>query len=74
MVFTLSRIGHDCVGTVLALILIISGRVRRARREAFRQEAISAISFHRPNHRLFLRCVSVADQEWIHLYLRERCH
>jgi len=57
MVFTLGRIGHDCVGTVLALVLILSGRVRRARREAFRQEAISAISFHRPNHKLFLRCV-----------------
>lgn len=58
MIFTLRRIGHAGVGTALALLLILSGRVRRARREAFSQEAISAISFHRPNPKLFLRCIA----------------
>ncbi|MEO8128924.1 MAG: polysaccharide deacetylase family protein [Bryobacteraceae bacterium] len=46
------------MGAVLALLLIGSGRAGRARRMALNQEAISAISFHKPNPRLFIRCVA----------------
>ena len=58
MIFRIQRLGHYCVGVVLALLLIGSGRARRARREALSQEKISAISFHRPNRRLFRRCIA----------------
>ena len=41
----------------LALALIASGRVRRARRDAFKQNVITSIYFHNPNKRLFTNCI-----------------
>jgi peptidoglycan/xylan/chitin deacetylase (PgdA/CDA1 family) len=43
-----------------ALLLAASGAVRRARKRALAGGAITAIYFHRPNRRLFRRCV-----EWL---------
>jgi len=54
----MQRLPRFLGGTVLALLLIGLGRVRRARRQAINHEAISAIAFHRPNRRLFLRCIA----------------
>ncbi len=45
---------------ILAVALIASGRVRRARKRAFSDGAITAIYFHGPNRRLFRKCV-----EWL---------
>jgi peptidoglycan/xylan/chitin deacetylase (PgdA/CDA1 family) len=42
---------------LLALVLIASGRVRRARRRAFSGNIITPIYFHNPNRRLFFRCI-----------------
>lgn len=58
MIFRLRCLVHYYIGIGLALLLMASGRVRRARREAFSHERISAISFHKPNQRLFLRCIA----------------
>jgi hypothetical protein len=49
---------HYCAGAVLALLLIGLGRARAARRKALNREVISAIAFHKPNRRLFLRCIA----------------
>ena len=43
---------------LLALGLIASGRVRRARRRALSKGVVTAIYFHKPNRRLFDRCIS----------------
>ncbi len=43
---------------LLALLLIASGRVRRARRRALAGGVITAIYFHGPNGRLFRKCVA----------------
>ena len=45
------------VASALAVIFIASGRVRRARKQAFAEGVISAIYFHKPNRRLMLRCI-----------------
>jgi len=45
---------------LLAVALIASGRVRRARKRALAGGVVSAIYFHGPNRRLFRRCV-----EWL---------
>jgi poly-beta-1,6-N-acetyl-D-glucosamine N-deacetylase len=42
---------------LLALALIASGRVRRARKKALNSEVVTAIYFHNPSKRLFTRCV-----------------
>lgn len=42
---------------VVALALIASGRARRARRKALSGDVITAIYFHKPKRRLFLRSV-----------------
>jgi glycosyltransferase involved in cell wall biosynthesis/peptidoglycan/xylan/chitin deacetylase (PgdA/CDA1 family) len=42
---------------LLALGLIASGRVRRARRQALSEGVVTAIYFHKPNRRLFGRCI-----------------
>jgi len=49
---------HYCAGAVLALLLIVLGRARAARKAALQPEVISAIAFHKPNRRLFLRCIA----------------
>jgi poly-beta-1,6-N-acetyl-D-glucosamine N-deacetylase len=41
----------------LAVALIASGRVRRARKKALTGDVVTAIYFHNPNKRLFARCV-----------------
>jgi peptidoglycan/xylan/chitin deacetylase (PgdA/CDA1 family) len=57
MMVRLGGILHYYAGALLALLLIGSGRARRARREALSQGVITAIGFHKPNSRLFLRCI-----------------
>jgi len=42
---------------LIALSLIASGRVRRARGRAFSEGVVTAIYFHKPNRRLFGRCI-----------------
>jgi glycosyltransferase involved in cell wall biosynthesis/peptidoglycan/xylan/chitin deacetylase (PgdA/CDA1 family) len=42
---------------LLAIGLIASGRVRRARRWALGEDVVTAIYFHKPNRRLFERCI-----------------
>jgi peptidoglycan/xylan/chitin deacetylase (PgdA/CDA1 family) len=42
---------------LLALSLIASGCVRRAKRRAFRDTVITPIYFHKPNKGLFFRCI-----------------
>ena len=41
----------------LALAVIASGRARRARKKALSGEVITSIYFHKPNQRLFTRCI-----------------
>lgn len=41
----------------LALAVIASGRVRRAKKKALNSNVVTAIYFHNPNKRLFTRCV-----------------
>jgi len=41
----------------LALAVIVSGRVRRAKKSILSSNLITAIYFHNPNKRLFARCV-----------------
>lgn len=41
----------------LAVALIASGRVRRAKRRALNSDVLTAIYFHNPNKRLFTQCV-----------------
>jgi len=53
----LGGLPHYYAGAVLALLLIGSGRARWARKEALRPGVITAIGFHKPNPRLFLRCI-----------------
>ena len=42
---------------LLAIGLIASGRVRRARRRALSEDVVTAIYFHKPNRRLFGQCI-----------------
>ena len=42
----------------LALLLIASGRVRRAKYKALHEMAVTAIYFHNPNKSLFARCLA----------------
>jgi glycosyltransferase involved in cell wall biosynthesis/peptidoglycan/xylan/chitin deacetylase (PgdA/CDA1 family) len=42
---------------LLAIGLIASGRVRRSRKRAFGEAVVTAIYFHKPNRRLFGRCI-----------------
>jgi poly-beta-1,6-N-acetyl-D-glucosamine N-deacetylase len=41
----------------LAVAVIASGRVRRARKRALNKDVVTAIYFHNPNKELFARCV-----------------
>jgi len=43
---------------LLAVFLIVTGQVRRATRKALSGDVITAIYFHKPNRRLFTRCIS----------------
>src|SRR6476469_5208486 len=40
----------------LALVIIASGRPRRAKRQAFDRNVLTSIYFHNPNERLFAKC------------------
>jgi peptidoglycan/xylan/chitin deacetylase (PgdA/CDA1 family) len=51
------RVVRNCLCGLLALGVIASGGVRRARNRALRGDAVTAIYFHKPNKRLFGRCV-----------------
>ena len=51
------RVVRNCFCGLLALGLIASGRVRRARNRALRGDAVTAIYFHKPNKLLFGRCI-----------------
>jgi glycosyltransferase involved in cell wall biosynthesis/peptidoglycan/xylan/chitin deacetylase (PgdA/CDA1 family) len=57
------QIRRRCMGLrnvfcgLLALALIASGRVRRARSRALTDGAVTAIYFHKPNKKLLARCV-----------------
>jgi peptidoglycan/xylan/chitin deacetylase (PgdA/CDA1 family) len=57
MIVRLAGLLHYYAGALLALLLIGSGRARRAQRKALSQGVITAIGFHKPNPRLFLRCI-----------------
>jgi glycosyltransferase involved in cell wall biosynthesis/peptidoglycan/xylan/chitin deacetylase (PgdA/CDA1 family) len=48
---------RNCFCGLLALGLIASGRVRRARSQALGGDVVTAIYFHKPNQRLFFRCI-----------------
>jgi poly-beta-1,6-N-acetyl-D-glucosamine N-deacetylase len=64
--FTQKRTGRMSRGFValrnsfcgsLALCVIASGGVRRAKRRALSGDVVTAIYFHKPNRRLFARCI-----------------
>jgi peptidoglycan/xylan/chitin deacetylase (PgdA/CDA1 family) len=57
---TAIQVCRNFVCGVLALALIASGRVRRARKRALSDGVITAIYFHGPNRRLFRKCT-----EWL---------
>jgi peptidoglycan/xylan/chitin deacetylase (PgdA/CDA1 family) len=48
---------RNCLCGLLSLVLIVSGGVRRARKRALGGGVVTAIYFHKPNKRLFVRCV-----------------
>jgi peptidoglycan/xylan/chitin deacetylase (PgdA/CDA1 family) len=48
---------RNCLCGMLALGVIASGRVRRAKKRALSGEVVTAIYFHKPNKRLFAQCV-----------------
>jgi poly-beta-1,6-N-acetyl-D-glucosamine N-deacetylase len=48
---------RNSLGWLLALLLTASGRVRQARRRALSGDVVTAIYFHRPNQKLFVRCI-----------------
>ena len=48
---------RNCLCGLLALGIIASGRVRRAKKRALSGEVVTAIYFHKPNKRLFAQCV-----------------
>jgi len=48
---------RNCFCGLLAIGVIASGRVRRARRRALGGDVITAIYFHKPNRRLLVRCL-----------------
>ena len=48
---------RNCFCGLLALGVIASGRVRRAKRRALSGEVVTAIYFHKPTKRLFGQCV-----------------
>jgi len=48
---------RNCFCGVLALGLIASGQVRRARKRALSRDVVTAIYFHKPNRRLFFHCI-----------------
>jgi len=48
---------RNCLCGLLALGVIASGRVRRAKKRALSGEVVTAIYFHKPNKRLFGQCV-----------------
>lgn len=48
---------RNCCCGLLALGLIASGRVRRARKRALGGDVVTAIYFHKPNRRLLERCI-----------------
>jgi peptidoglycan/xylan/chitin deacetylase (PgdA/CDA1 family) len=51
------RVVRNCFCGILAVGLIASGHVRRARRRALTRNIVTAIYFHSPDRRLFVRCV-----------------
>ena len=51
------RESRNCLCGLLALGIIASGRVRRAKKRALSGEVVTAIYFHKPNKRLFGQCV-----------------
>lgn len=54
---SLRAMARNWICGALALLLIVTGRVRRARKKAQSGDVITAIYFHHPNRRLFSRCV-----------------
>lgn len=48
---------RNCFCGLLALGIIASGRVRRAKRRALSGEVVTAIYFHKPTKRLFGQCI-----------------
>lgn len=56
----MSRITHvvrSLACGLLAIMLLACGRVRRAKRTALRQPLVTALYFHGPDAKLFLRCI-----------------
>ena len=51
------RFVRNCLCNLLALVLIASGRVRRARKRVFSSAVVTGIYFHKPNPRLFASCI-----------------
>ena len=49
--------GRHLICSLAALVLILSGAVRRARARAFQEGVISAVYFHSPKPHLFAQCV-----------------
>jgi poly-beta-1,6-N-acetyl-D-glucosamine N-deacetylase len=51
------RGARNSAGTVLAIMLIALGYVRRAKKQAFQKDVILAIAFHNPTSKLFRKIV-----------------
>ena len=51
------RVTRNFVFLLAALVLRITGQVHHARKRIFRSGSITAIYFHKPNLRLFRRCI-----------------
>jgi poly-beta-1,6-N-acetyl-D-glucosamine N-deacetylase len=53
----LALFARNLICTVLAAVLIACGRVRRARKVALSRSVVTALYFHKPKAKLFLRCI-----------------
>ncbi len=51
------RLVRNLVCGSYAAAILLSGRVRRAKKKAFEKDVISSIYFHKPNKTLFTKCV-----------------
>ena len=52
---------RNFISGILAVILILTGRVRRARAASFQKDRILSVFFHNPPQKLFARCM-----HWLH--------
>jgi peptidoglycan/xylan/chitin deacetylase (PgdA/CDA1 family) len=52
------RVLRNSAGFLLAMILILLGFLRRARKKAFEQDVITSIAFHNPSEKLFRKIVA----------------